>query len=344
MSDESQRDDILRRVEALDAYVRSNGTTPYPPNVRDRKLDRKRVLEEVHSLSDLRNMNVRDFVSAMKSCHNALEERHRMEFLELMVDNKIRGVAKTRIGTAIPATLDELIKKLWKAAADGESSESLRVKLDEAEQGTQSLENFVVRLEDIATKISFLEAIEQDTEYSEAQVEAVKNVYLKQALGAFKRGISKSYVRMAVTVANPPTLRRALSIAIAAKTTSRMEEDNFVGAYGPSRNAVDRNYDRKGSSSSRWRGSGNRNESGKYAYNNKNPNSSRNYNNSRRNRDRNRDPAKDRSCSRDSNSTDNGNNSDRGFRKRSPTPGRISPSRNSGGASNHRSKQNDRKN
>lgn len=190
--------------------------------------DRKLVLE-VPVLEELKDAQVRDFLAAVKSSINAVNEQGRLKFLEAVVLQRIRDNAKTRVGEFEPASLADLETKLWAATTAGESRETLSRKLNEADQGGRPLETFVSYLEGLVAKLTFVTAHERG--YDAFGRGIIEKEYRAAALCTFKRGITDPYVKVAVTAAAPKELREALQVALAARATQKDNEVSFVGVH-----------------------------------------------------------------------------------------------------------------
>jgi hypothetical protein len=175
-------------------------------------------------LSKTGSEETRDFLNAVESYWEFLDEAGKSQLVKYVVQAKIIGPAKTKIGSAVPTTLSNLKTLLKTKCGATESIESLSVKLQTLKQQQKSAEEYAAELEGLAEKISEIEISKSSTLADDSAKEAIRTVYKRQALTTFQRGLNDKDVRTAVIAARSGDLSEALLVAISAKAAEQAPE------------------------------------------------------------------------------------------------------------------------
>jgi Zinc knuckle len=172
-------------------------------------------------LKDVRNnTSIRDFISTITAYHDELNEEGKVRLVQFLINAKILGTAKTKLGpgTAI-ATLAQLKTALYERCGSKETYESLREKLNDVQLRDGSLENMASDVNEIAERIMAIEVQRQ----GENAAPTIRSLVLRDALLIFKKRLPER-LKLVVEAARPTSVEEALTVASAAAAGADKEE------------------------------------------------------------------------------------------------------------------------
>lgn len=251
-------------------------------------------LDELHSS---KASDIKSFLALIKCYHATLSTAGKAALVSFVVAAKIKGEAKTRLGTSAYTTLEQLETAIYRNVLAKETHEELTRRLNKAQQGKRSIQDYGRYLEDLSTRLAACMVRDAPT----LDRNTVEITCKKMAVTQFQNGCDEN-IKLVLAAARPATLDDAVAIASAApqptiNSTYYVRKDTRQRRPGNNSNWNRENNNFRNNNN---RGNGNWNRS-----------SNNNANNWNRNNNNNRD-------TRNNNSNgyrnDNNNNNNSNFR------------------------------
>lgn len=267
---------------------------------------------------------IQDFFNVAECYHNTLSDTGKTELVKFLVAAKIKGAAKSRLGSCTVEAFDILKTTCINRIAAHEASSTLQLQLTSASQGRKTLTEYGEQLRSLAKRLALALAREQN-----ATLASVETATRAMALNQFKRGCHRE-VQPIVLAASPATLEEAVQTAIASNLdytpASIMAYSNqrYHGQRGQNYNnnfGRPNNFSNNPNSSNRYQNSQRyQNSNNSNYYNNSNYSNNRNSNNynskfNNRDRENNTHPRNDNNYS----ANGRGNNNNRYDNRRNNT-------------------------
>jgi hypothetical protein len=169
------------------------------------------------TLEDADENKVRDFLDSVQAYHDILKDNaNKLLLIRYVVKAKVKGVAKTKLGeTFDPENFIRFGEEIRAKCGSTETYETIRMRLNNAEQGTKSLEAFAAEVNQIAGRLAAIEIRRQGN----ASRTVVLSMANQDALVAFKKGVNP-ILRTVVEAARPNTVEIALQVASAASVAA----------------------------------------------------------------------------------------------------------------------------
>ena len=152
--------------------------------------------------------SIKSFLAAPKYYYyNILNKEGQTQFIKFLVDVKILGNAKRRLGDFYYEDFSSFEAACLTKIPYCETATYLRQKLTTSRQGSRSINEFADDLQDLAERL--LETTMR--ECSTFDRDTVKNVYYATALNVFKRNMRPD-IRIFLAIAKPTSIEEALTI------------------------------------------------------------------------------------------------------------------------------------
>lgn len=150
------------------------------------------VAMKIPSISEARDVNVRDFLDEVEAIHAILNNEGKTALINYVFKAKIKGQVKTKIGGLTIASFADLKTALNSRVKPENTQDKLYRKLVCSTQGKHSLTNFATYIESITDQMSAL-LIQSNAIADEGQKTQVCNTFKMLALMQFKVGVHDKY-------------------------------------------------------------------------------------------------------------------------------------------------------
>lgn len=220
--------------QLIEQYVKFLLNRPHPlalpSSMATFSYDTALKLDELSSSSAAK---VEEFIDQLDSYYEILNETSKTTLIKFILKTKIKGEARTRLGTSTATTLEELSVELKAKVLARESTQELNRKLQSAYQGKKSLVEYAKYITDLTTRLAAASLKETPT----LDGASTKANFSKLGLAKFKEGVRDEY-KMVVAAARPQTIDEAVQIASEAPPPT----SNDVYFYSQQHNRSGRNY------------------------------------------------------------------------------------------------------
>jgi Zinc knuckle len=186
------------------------------------------------------NTAIRDFLAAVRAYHDILSAEGKTQLISFVINAKILGTAKTKLGEDVGvATLAALKALLHERCGSKETYESLREKLANVQLKGRALEAMADEIGEITDRLAAIEIQRQGA----GTAEAVRSMMKRDALLAFKKRVPER-LKLVVEAARPASIEEALAVASAASAGADKDEEQLL--WGAPRTQRPRRPERNG--------------------------------------------------------------------------------------------------